>query len=178
MGSVMTPRLILIEREADGGASIPRYVESDDGETVHLWEEWHACDVGGFPGREYRHRSGLAVVIIRVAAVTAGGRNGIIAVVWFPADARIAISQIYDRLLAGPTLLARIVASWPVVLDADSTLAVPALDSDGRAVATVVKNNWPAWWRKRLPGDSNGDPLSGVAPSPPTGPRVLGVALA
>lgn len=66
---------------------------------------------------------------------------------------------------------------WPVVVAADGTYTIPALQSDSGAVATAVKAAWPVSWRRRQVRDTEGDPINGVPAASPTGTVILGSAL-
>lgn len=173
----MAPRVALFVRGADDAPTLPQTIGGAD-----FWEEWHPSRVGDYPAREYRHRSGNCLVLVRVAAVQlTDTRNGALVVVWLPAMGRTGpvpqkLVDVFQSLAASNHL----VKQWACTLDADGAFTVPALDADATAIGTRAKSVWPSTWRKRLPGDSNGDPFA-VPPVPaaaPTGPRCLGVVLA
>lgn len=158
-------RLALFRVDASDLAAIKASAYDGDAETVA-------------PGvRVFRRSDDRVFAVQRVSAATVGGTRYVLAVVYVPGasrDAQAPFSALVDDL--GVDL----VKSWPVVLNADGTLRVPALDSDGTAVGTGVKSSlWPASWRVRLAADA-GDPLASppVPPTAPSGPRCVGSVLA
>jgi hypothetical protein len=101
-------------------------------------------------------------------------------VAWAAGLSRIARSDAFDTVATRLRTLGVLTARWDVDRDADGDFVVPALDADATAAGTRARAVWPAWWRKRLPTDSNGDMMATppIAPSPPTGPRKIGLLLA
>lgn len=174
---LMAARVALIARDADGAPSFPASVVDAGGITRVLHDgTWRAIDVGGFAGREFRHPSGLAWVVVRVATLTIPGVGpGAIAVVWLHSSARDSIPAQYAPILSALASAGVVLRSWAITLDADGAMLCTALQSDGTPAATLVKGAWPATWRMYQPGDT--PPSIGVAGAP-TGPLCVGAVVA
>lgn len=160
-GQGFAARLVLFKADAQDGAPIG--AAAFDGERVRI-----------APGVfEYRKEGGRVFVVWKVAAATANGTRYVLAVVYAPAPTRDTQS-VFTALVAD--IGVDVVKSWAVVLNADGTLRVPALDSDVTTIGTAVKNSlWPAAWRVRLVTDVA--PI-GQPPPAPTGARCIAEVMA
>lgn len=144
-------RLVLLKLDPDGEGSIASTAYDGDVEVIA-------------PGiRAFRREGGRVFVVQRIAK--AGAR--MLAVVYTPGAARDAQAP-FAALVAD--LGVDVVKSWAVNLNADGTLRIPTLVSDGTAIGTAVKAAWPATWRVLL----GTDPPEG----PPTGPLFIASVLA
>jgi hypothetical protein len=151
--------------------------------------------VAGLPGLVYRTTDGRRMfVLVRVANVTASGRTAMVAIGWFP----VTLAQARDFWDQVEGQLAPLIAAWPCALDTDGrTWLATGLDASGTVAGTAAKSVWPASWRVLLPTDPQpgGMPSGSATPStgpgvasvgvaqptpagPPTGPRLIGAAVA
>ena len=178
MGGVMSPRIAVIVRDADGTAKLPQSVTINS-VVREVWSRSHVADIGGYPAREYRSGDNQTLFVIqRIAQRTLGdGRVVLLVIVWTPADSRATWRAIYGDIL--DAIGVDVVAHWACA-ETDITITVdgvqittryltsPALEAAGGAVATQVKAAWPDAWRAYATGD---------LPNAPTGVRTIGAVL-
>jgi len=186
MGSVMSPRVVLGARPSSVATvrrvegveiveeqiTIPNLPASIGGQPV--WSEVVKVSTGSRDAFEFRHPELGRLVTIQDVGPSSSGLHVFVA--WVPALEREGSNPIFDAL--APALIASgvLVAFWPCV-EVDGAI-LPELDASPEA--DLVRAAWPSSWRVRLAGDSLGDPLGSplVAPSPPTGPIMLGEIIA
>lgn len=184
MNQTMSPRLGLVAEAGDGFPILPPDVAVGfpDGSTaiVPVWRTAFDGTVGSHASREYRDdQNGQLAVSVKLAACRLpDGRAGVLAIAWVPALSRGADNALYDLVMSGPTMAPSIAATWPVVVNDDGSLTVPALDADSSPAGLVAQAAWPAGWRLRLSTDSPGDPMNGIPSAPATGPRCIAEVLA
>lgn len=150
--------------------TLPRFVDVD-GEREDLYDEGDEAVRGRDPAWRIGdndaltlRRAGRLWVLQHIATLAQGS----VVVLYAPRDCPRALA-ILQRLPQR--------ARWLVVVAADGTHTIPSLQSDSGAVALAVKAAWPATWRRRRAGDSDGDPLAGIPAAPPTGAVILGSVL-
>lgn len=181
INGVMGPRVGLIATDASGWPMLPQTAQVVIGGqtiTAPVWSEYFACTIGSYPAREYRDlANGRLVTVVRIASVTLpDGRAGALAIAWVPATTRGGDNATYDLVISGPTMAPNVAAQWAVAYGADGSMTVPDLDADTTAAGLVAQAAWPASWRVLLATDPQGS-LTKPA-GPPTGPRILGEAIA
>lgn len=153
-GRGMCARLVLFKVDAEDREAIQ--ASAYDGEVERQ---------GAFT--TFRRSDDRVFVVQRIAAQGAGASRRVLAVVYTPGAVRDAQAP-FAALVAD--LGVDVVKSWAVSLNADGTLRIPTLVSDGTAIGTAVKAAWPATWRVLL----GTDPPEG----PPTGPMFIASVLA
>lgn len=160
-GRVLAARVVLLRADANDDGKIDP--SAFDGEIVVI-----------APGvREFRRNDERLFVVQKIVAATVNLNRYVLVVVWVPAGARdeqagfVGIADDLDVEVVRKADGSR--ATWPVVMHADGTLRVPALEADASAIATQVKGFWPVSWRARLVTDGEG--------AAPTGARCLGLVM-
>lgn len=156
VGRVLAARLVLFKADVSDDAPINLAVYDGDIETIA-------------PGiRAFRREDERLFVVQKIAAATVNATRYVLAVVYTPGTVRDAQAP-FTALVTD--LGVDVAKSWPVVLDVDGTLRVPALDADVTQIGTGVKTlAWPVDWRVRLVTDLEG--------ALPTGARCLARVLA
>lgn len=155
---VIPRRIFAATRDADGGVAIPKN-GTVLGQARAIWKDRHLTELAGRPGFEFREPDGDRLfVVIRVASVTLpaalGGGNGIVGVWFGNASTKLGNDDFGDGVRALLETLGDIKRTWAVEWDATNKVwASNALDADGTAVGTFVRNRWPADWQLAQPSD-------------------------
>lgn len=157
----MTTRVVLFKVDADDTASIKNAAYDGEIEIIK----------SGI--RTFRRSDNRVFVVNKIAVAGIGVNRYVLAVVHTPGnrkDAQLPFADIINDFADD------VIKSWPVNLELDGTLTVPALDADNTIIGTRVKNNlWPDTWHLYTITDNKGDPFADppVAAGLPTGARCI-----
>lgn len=155
---VIPRRIFAATRDADGGVAIPKN-GTVLGQARAIWQDRFPCTLAGRPGWEFREPNGDRLfIVVRIASVTLpaglGGGNGIIGVWFGNALTKFGNDDFGDGVRALVESIGDIKRTWAVEWDAtNNVFGSNALDADGTAVGTFVKNRWPAEWQLAQPSD-------------------------